>query len=126
MSLLELVETAVAQMIPDFGTQPKLVTLRRDGRSLAMAEATGAETRASAEALRLACRCAWCSRARIDGTFPAAAPEARITFAEPIGGYALRLHFSDGHDRGIFPWSFIRDIAASAAAATPIMETPDA
>jgi DUF971 family protein len=126
MSLLELFDAAGAQMIPDFGVQPKLVALRDDRRKLALAEPQGGETQVSAEALRLACRCAWCSRARIDSLFPAQAPEARITLAEPIGGYALRLHFSDGHDRGIFPWSFIRDIAAASAAATPIMETPDA
>ncbi|RUW64645.1 gamma-butyrobetaine hydroxylase-like domain-containing protein, partial [Mesorhizobium sp. M4B.F.Ca.ET.049.02.1.2] len=32
-----------------------------------------------------------------------------------IGSYAIRLVFSDGHDRGIYPWSYLREIADSAA-----------
>ncbi|MDK1493921.1 gamma-butyrobetaine hydroxylase-like domain-containing protein [Sinorhizobium sp. 7-81] len=36
-----------------------------------------------------------------------------ITSAEAIGSYAVRLGFSDGHDRGIYPWSYLRDIANS-------------
>lgn len=38
-----------------------------------------------------------------------------VTGIEPIGGYAVRLHFSDGHDRGIYPWAHLRDIADGSA-----------
>ena len=30
--------------------------------------------------------------------------------AELIGNYALRIRFSDGHDTGIFTWSYLRSI----------------
>jgi DUF971 family protein len=40
-----------------------------------------------------------------------ATPDLRITDVQPVGNYAVRLAFSDGHDRGIFPWSFLADIA---------------
>lgn len=29
----------------------------------------------------------------------------RISAVEPVGNYALRIVFSDGHDTGIYPWS---------------------
>ncbi len=29
----------------------------------------------------------------------------RITGVEPVGNYALRIVFGDGHDTGIYPWS---------------------
>lgn len=29
----------------------------------------------------------------------------------PIGNYAIRIAFDDGHDTGIFTWPFLRDMA---------------
>ena len=40
-----------------------------------------------------------------------AAPDLTITAVDPIGNYAVRLAFSDGHDRGIFPWAYLAEIA---------------
>ncbi|MEZ2143418.1 gamma-butyrobetaine hydroxylase-like domain-containing protein [Bradyrhizobium sp. DN5] len=39
------------------------------------------------------------------------APGLHVAAIEPIGNYALRLSFSDGHDRGIYPWSYLRELA---------------
>jgi DUF971 family protein len=33
-----------------------------------------------------------------------------ITRAEPTGHYAVRLHFDDGHDSGLYSWDFLRDL----------------
>lgn len=30
--------------------------------------------------------------------------------AELVGNYAVRIRFSDGHDTGIFSWSYLREI----------------
>ena len=30
--------------------------------------------------------------------------------AELVGSYALRIHFSDGHDTGIYTWEYLRSI----------------
>ncbi|TIL34539.1 gamma-butyrobetaine hydroxylase-like domain-containing protein [Mesorhizobium sp.] len=38
-----------------------------------------------------------------------------VASAEAIGSYAIRLIFSDGHDRGIYPWSYLLAIADSDA-----------
>jgi DUF971 family protein len=34
----------------------------------------------------------------------------RITDAELVGNYAIRLHFSDGHTTGIYTWEYLREI----------------
>ncbi len=31
---------------------------------------------------------------------------------EPVGNYAVKLVFSDGHDTGIFSWSYLRKLGA--------------
>jgi len=33
-----------------------------------------------------------------------------ITRIEPVGNYALRLHFSDGHDTGLYSWQVLHDL----------------
>lgn len=30
---------------------------------------------------------------------------------QPVGNYAIRIVFDDGHDSGIFSWPFLRDLA---------------
>ncbi|MEP9377403.1 DUF971 domain-containing protein [Aquabacter sp. CN5-332] len=64
-----------------------------------------------AEALRSACRCAWCTRARADERFPGGFAGIAVTSVAPIADYALNLHFSDGHERGIYPFSYLRALA---------------
>lgn len=31
--------------------------------------------------------------------------------ADPVGKYALRIRFDDGHDTGLFTWSYLRTLA---------------
>ncbi len=35
-----------------------------------------------------------------------------IVAAEPIGNYAVRLRFTDGHDTGIYSWPYLRLLSA--------------
>ena len=34
-----------------------------------------------------------------------------VTAIEPVGNYAIRIVFDDGHDTGIYSWAFLRDLA---------------
>ena len=61
--------------------------------------------------LRQRARDAASVRLAADGQEPPVADGLTITAVEPIGHYALRLSFSDGHDRGIFPWSYLQELA---------------
>jgi DUF971 family protein len=35
-----------------------------------------------------------------------------ITRIEPVGNYAVRLIFDDGHDTGIYSWSYLHELGA--------------
>ena len=37
-----------------------------------------------------------------------------ITDAEPVGRYAVRLFFDDGHDSGLFTWDYLYALGESA------------
>ena len=73
--------------------------------------------------LRDACPCALCDDERekanrAPGDPPAVAPgklpmfkeKARPTHAEPVGRYAIRFAWNDGHELGIYSWPFLREI----------------
>lgn len=89
---------------------PQEIRLSDQGRSLQILWEGGAVTRLPAAVLRRASRSAGAVRAAIDGTDVEPPATISVTRAEPVGSYALRLSFSDGHDRGIFPWSYLRDL----------------
>jgi DUF971 family protein len=38
--------------------------------------------------------------------------EVEIVALEPVGRYGVQPTFSDGHDTGIFTWTFLRDLGA--------------
>ncbi|RNJ42726.1 hypothetical protein B5V01_22160 [Mesorhizobium erdmanii] len=74
----------------------------------------GAVSLIPASMLRARSRAAQQVRAEIEGN-KNSFETVTVTSAEAIGSYAIRLVFSDGHDRGIYPWSYLREIADSAA-----------
>ena len=74
-------------------------------------EAGGRRLTLTAEALRAACKCAQCTRARFDNRFPSSFPGIAITDVNDLG-YGLNLSFSDGHDRGIYPRTYLMDLAS--------------
>lgn len=79
---------------------------------LDLTTAQGEAVRLPAGRLRAACRCAHCIRARIDGVFAVAFDGIAITEVAPIGDYAINIAFSDGHARGIYPWSLLLELKA--------------
>ena len=40
----------------------------------------------------------------------AASGALAITAVEPVGHYAIRIRFSDGHDTGIYSWKYLREL----------------
>jgi DUF971 family protein len=34
----------------------------------------------------------------------------KVVKVEPIGMYAVRLHFDDGHDTGLYSWDYLREL----------------
>jgi len=39
----------------------------------------------------------------------------RVTSIEPIGNYAVRLVFDDGHDTGLYTWNYLYELGAKQA-----------
>ena len=54
-----------------------------------------------------------------EGTLQTGKQSVRITAVEPIGNYAVRLVFDDGHNTGLYSWSVLyqlgRDLKANWA-----------
>lgn len=65
--------------------------------------------------LRANCQCASCKP--LADRSPAV-PEAgtRITEIVPVGSYGVQLIFTDGHQRGIFPWVYLQRLHDAAIA----------
>jgi len=105
-------------MNTDVDVVPHHVTLQHAKLKLSWSDR---ETTLDGPLLRAACRCAQCRRVRlkagdsIDAPLsPSAADAKEVTVTAAVSmGYGLQLHFSDGHDRGIFPWSYLRELALS-------------
>jgi DUF971 family protein len=92
---------------------PETIMLSPDGKDLQITRGTGAPVRLTAGTLRAACRCAHCRRAQIDGVFPQRFEAVTVDHVAPMGHYAINIAFSDGHARGIFPWSYLAELAAN-------------
>ncbi len=60
--------------------------------------------------LRSQCKCSVCEAARRRSESAAPAPLVRIREIRPVGVYAVQFIFSDGHERGIFPWQLLRQL----------------
>ncbi len=94
----------VAPTIVDCEISPDLASMSitaPDGRRIAL----------SAEQLRLACKCAHCRRAQSDNRFASSFPGIAIVAVTDLG-YGVNISFSDGHSRGIYPKSYLAELAA--------------
>jgi DUF971 family protein len=67
--------------------------------------------------LRERCPCAQCRQLRRDGAAEPAGDEISLMTVEPYGPNAVQLTFSDGHGRGIFPFSYLRELCRELAEA---------
>jgi DUF971 family protein len=65
--------------------------------------------------LRAQCRCAECSSLRLRSGAELSVPlQLRIVAIRPVGAYAAQFIFSDGHERGIYPWAFLKALGQAA------------
>ena len=91
---------------------PLKIMVRDDHRSLEVSWSNGTTHCLDATALRRHCRSSDALRARLDGTEAVIPDDISITDARLVGTYALNIVFSDGEYRGIYPWSYLREIAS--------------
>lgn len=89
---------------------PEEIRLSKAKDSLFVKFDNGYETTLTAELLRVES-----PSAEVQGhgsgqkTTPAGKANVTIGAIEPVGNYAIRISFSDGHDTGLFSWDILHD-----------------
>lgn len=106
------------------------------GTGLIIAWKDGHESAYSFPFLRDACPCALCNEEREKsdrkpgepvkpppGALPMFKEKARPSHVEPVGRYALRFNWNDGHDLGIYSWPFLRENCPCEACRAAVQAT---
>jgi len=99
--------------------QPIEIRVSADRASLEIEWEDGRTQRLSARWLRANCRSARSQRRRLEGQAGPPPEDLAIADVQPVGVYAVNIVFSDGHDRGIYPWTCLRELAEAPDAAAP-------
>ena len=85
---------------------------------LALHWSDGLQARLDSDTLRSACRCAACEKMRRAGSDPIFSSPVQLTELIALGDLGLQLCFDDGHDRGIYPWSYLHELSLATRVAT--------
>ena len=87
---------------------PTEIRLTDDGRLLTVAFEDGAQVELTSIGLRLATPSVEAKRlSAAEREAQIGAKPVRITAIEPIGNYAIRPTFDDGHETGIYSWAYL-------------------
>lgn len=90
-------------------TQPLEIRPLMVSRIMEVDWADGHTSRLTFEYLRVECPCAECKGHTPDQAQVITGKEdVRVVDVAPVGNYAVQLHFSDGHNTGIFTWEYLR------------------
>lgn len=91
---------------------PTEIKLHQKSRELEISFEDGVQTRLSCELLRVLS-----PSAEVRGHGPGqeilqlGKEQVNITAIEPVGRYAVKLRFDDGHDTGIYSWDYLYHLA---------------
>lgn len=106
--------SAVPEQVNDIW--PTAIKIRDSGKTLHIAFEGGTSHDITAELLRVES-----PSAEVKGHGPGQEQlqwgkrDVAITRAEPVGNYAVRLIFSDGHSTGIFTWPYLEKLGRDGA-----------
>ena len=93
---------------------PTEITLRKSSKMLVVAFEDGAEFNFSFEYLRV-----HSPSAEVVGhgpgqeTLQTGKESVAITAIDPVGHYAVRLVFDDGHDTGLYSWTYLHELGCN-------------
>jgi DUF971 family protein len=95
---------------------PLEIKLRTESRVLEVAFDDGSRYQLSFEYLRV-----FSPSAEVkghgggEGILQTGKRDVRIVGIEPVGNYALKLVFDDGHDTGLYSWSLLHELGRAAS-----------
>ena len=93
---------------------PVRVVVHQDSRVLELAYENGRSFRLPFEFLRVNSPSAEVrGHGKGQETLQVGKREVRIESIEPVGHYAIRPRFDDGHESGIYSWDYLHEIATS-------------
>ena len=95
--------------------RPTDIRLSADRLTLTMEWDDGRRDALPAALLRENCQAAGEKRLRLIGLDAPARPGLTIAAVRAVGHYAVNIAFSDGNDRGIYPWALLRTLAEREA-----------
>jgi DUF971 family protein len=101
----------MSQVTPTGDSPPTEIRLRRQSRVVEVAFADGPRYSLSFEYLRTQS-----PSAEVQGHGPGqdvlqiAKEQVTVRAIEPVGQYAVRLVFDDGHDTGLYTWRYLREL----------------
>ncbi len=88
---------------------PQKIRNARQQQQLIISWQGGEECSFSYHELRAACRCATCRAQRVKGLIGLIDADLHIEKVVNLG-QGLQLVFSDGHERGIYPWQYLYEM----------------
>jgi DUF971 family protein len=97
--------------------QPTEITLHQQSRELEIAFADGARYHLSYEFLRV-----HSPSAEVRGHGPGqemlqtGKQDVKVLGVEPVGSYAMKIVFDDGHDSGLYTWEYLRHLGKNQEA----------
>ena len=115
-------------MPPTATAAPKKVKVHlTEGSGMDIEWPDGHQSSYSFQYLRDACPCALCNEDRVKqerepgeperpapGALPMFKTPPKPVAVEPVGKYAIRFGWNDGHEHGIYSWDFLREFCACA------------
>lgn len=89
---------------------PNAIRNQRSAGLLQLQWPDGSTQSLSHARLRAACPCSQCRAARLNGRIDLVSAGVSLN-AINSQGYGVQLVFSDGHERGIYPWAYLSSLA---------------
>jgi DUF971 family protein len=86
------------------------ISHERDARIVRITWSDGATTEYAMRGLRGWCPCAECQGHSGERRF-VAVTDPRLEAVEGVGRYAVRLRWADGHETGMYSYSYLRELA---------------
>lgn len=108
-----------AATLSDEAVAPTEIRVTAEGRLMRLTWPGGVESVLTGARLRAACRCAHCLAAARRGKPVVAPPDVAVRDVRPCGTNAVNIAFSDGHERGIYPFGYLAAVAAQGGDSEP-------